>query len=66
MKLKLEIEIEYDKDLMHGEDEDAIAWFHDQVLFTDERLILYSNCIGGEIGLVKVTRIIHEDNMGDI
>jgi len=62
MKLSLEVEIEYEEDLMHGDDKDAIAWFHNQVLFSYETLILYSTCIGSEIGLVKVTRIIHEEN----
>ena len=65
MKLKLEIEIEYDKDSMHGDDEDSITWFHERVLLNpapDERLILHSNCIGDEIGTVKVTRILSDAN----
>ncbi len=67
MKLKLEIEVEYDKAALHGNDEDSIAWFYDRVLLNpapDERLILHSNCIGDEIGTVKVTRIISETRIG--
>ncbi len=68
MKLKLEVEIEYEEDLMHGEDEDAIAWFHDQVLLNprpDEGLILHSNYIGDEIGTVKVSHIIPGKSLKD-
>jgi len=38
---------------------------HNRVLLNpapDERLILHSNCIGDEIGTVKVTRVISEEN----
>jgi hypothetical protein len=61
MKLKLEIEVEYDAETMHGNDPDSMEWFRDAVLLNpakDERLILHSNCIGDEIGEVRVTRII--------
>ena len=61
MKLKLEIEVECDMEAMHGNDPDSIEWFRDAVLMNpaeDEQLILHSNCIGDEIGQVRVTRIV--------
>jgi len=61
MKLKLEIEVEYDAETMHGNEAESIEWFRDSVLLNpaeDDRLILYSNCIGDEIGVCRVTRII--------
>jgi len=69
MKLSLEVEIEYEEDLIHGDDKDAIAWFHNQVLLNtrpDEGLILKSNLIGDEIGAVKVTRIISDKGLKDL
>ena len=61
MKLKLEIEVEYDAEMMHGNEPESIEWFRDAVLLNpaeDEPLILHSNCIGDEIGVIRVTRII--------
>ena len=61
MKLKLEIELEYNPDMMHGTDAESIAWFVEKVLKNPdegEELILHSNCIGDAIGVCKVTNII--------
>lgn len=63
MKLKLEIELEYDAETMHGSDPESIAEFRDSVLLNPadaEGLTLHSNCIGDEIGPCSVTRIISD------
>lgn len=58
-RLRLEIELEYDADLMHGDSAEDRAWFERHILMeSDDLLILHSNEIGDEIGTVKVTRII--------
>jgi hypothetical protein len=58
MKLYLEIELEYDSELMHGSDPEAVSWFYNDVLDgTGELLILHSNLLGDEVGLVKVLDI---------
>jgi hypothetical protein len=60
-KLKLEIEVGFEGDLMHGNDPESIEWFKDAVLLNpdkDEQLILHSNCIGDSVGECKVTKII--------
>ena len=52
MKIKLEIELDYDEKIMHGDDEDAIRWFYEEVL--GGPLVLHSNEIGDEVGTIKV------------
>jgi len=61
VKLRLEVEVEYDGDVMHGTNPESIEWFRDCVLLQpeeDEQLILHSNCIGDMLGPCKVLRII--------
>jgi hypothetical protein len=53
VKLKLLIELDYDADLTHGDDPEAIHWFH-TLLLRDRELILHSNEIGDAIGTVRV------------
>lgn len=55
-KLKLDIELTYDAKLMHGNEEESIGWFSNDILMK-EKLILHSNDIGDEIGTVKVIKI---------
>ena len=55
--IKMEIELTYDEDMIHGEDKEAIKWFEQDILLTDN-LFLYSNEIGDTIGGVKGVRII--------
>ena len=58
MKIQLLIELDYDDRIIHGDDPEAVSWFYDDVLKgTDELLILHSNLIGDEIGLVKVLEV---------
>ena len=54
--LRLEIDVDYDPDVLHGSDPDALAWFRDKVLVSPdagEELILHSNCIGDSIGTIR-------------
>lgn len=57
-KLRLVIEIEYDPELMHGNDPGAVEWFRSTMINGD--LVLHSNDIGDEIGPLRVIRIIQE------
>lgn len=59
-KIKMEIELKYDDTIMHGNDEEAIKWFFEDILYRD-RLILHSNEIGDEVGEVKVLKILKEE-----
>ncbi len=59
--LRLEIELEYDDDVMHGDDADAREWFTKSVIGVGDRhgdLLLHSNEIGDAIGTVTVLRLI--------
>lgn len=55
-KLIMVVEFEYDDNLMHGNDEQGIEWFMNDILM-DEKLILHSNEIGDTIGEIKVLEI---------
>ena len=54
--MRLEIELTYDDDVMHGNDVGAFEWFKDEVLGGE--LVLHSNEIGDAVGMVKVIRIL--------
>jgi len=54
MKLKMEIELDYDNDFMHSGDE-QFEEFWGMVQAGD--IILHSNEIGDEIGKVKIIKI---------
>lgn len=55
--ITLLIELEYDADLMHGDEPDGIAWFNNLLLHGPEGdLRLHSSDIGDEIGTVRVLR----------
>jgi hypothetical protein len=53
--IRLKVALEYDPDVMHGDDKEAVAWFYRMLLTTPLRLI--SDEIGDEVGAVKVLRI---------
>lgn len=58
MKIKLLVELEYDARSMHGDDPEAIEWFHKDILKgTDELLILHSNELGDEVGTITVLEV---------
>ena len=54
MKLRLLIELDYNEDNMHGDDQDATQWFDESILGPDSKLYLHSNEIGDFIGTVTV------------
>lgn len=58
--VRMLVELDYDNELHHGKDVDAIDWFVKDVLLNtteDGRLILYSNELGDEVGTVRVLKI---------
>ena len=58
--IRLEIELTYNDEMMHGgeHDQDAKAWFYHNVLLEpSDRLILHSNDLGDEIGEVNVLSV---------
>ena len=56
---RLVIELEYDDEIMHGDEPDAIEWFWLNVM-GDGKLYLHSNEIGDEVGRVKVISRLRE------
>lgn len=60
-KLRLEIELEYDDELMHSNDKVAIKWFHEEILLGDSGLLLlHSNELGDNVGKVRGIKILAE------
>lgn len=60
-KLRLEIELEYDGEMMHSNDKESIDWFMTDVLLNPidgEGLTLHSNCICDELGECRVIKIL--------
>ena len=55
---RLLIELEYDDEIMHGDEPDAVEWFWLDVM--GGKLILHSNELGDEIGQVKVISRLRE------
>lgn len=59
MKLKMEIELDYDAGIMHDVDEDAVKWFYNEILLgSGGKLLLHSNEIGDEVGKVVGLKIL--------
>jgi len=56
-KIKLTIELDYNSDIMHGDDKEAQEWFFKDVLGRDQ-LFLHSNEIGDEVGNVNVLEVL--------
>ena len=56
--IRLLIDLTYDDEIMHGDDEGAIAWFREQVLKGE--LLLHSNVIGDEVGEVRVLEVVKQ------
>lgn len=58
-KIKMIIELEYDDEIMHGTEQDAIDWFNNGILLGKEGLLLlHSNEIGDHIGSVEGIEIL--------
>ena len=58
-KLTMTIELTYDDEIMHEDNEEAKAWFFNDVLNdpTEGSLILHSNYLGDEVGTVRILSI---------
>lgn len=55
MKIKLLVELDYDDEVMHGDDPEAIAWFNNEIISpTSNNLSLFCNGIGDEVGKIRV------------
>lgn len=57
MKVQMTIEVELDDDF-YGNSEDEILWLENEILIGDGNLILHSNEIGDEVGVVKSVKNI--------
>ncbi len=62
-KVTLTIELEYDDEIMHGNDEDAEKWFFDEILTAKHGdLILHSNELGDSLGIItklELSKVAH-------
>jgi hypothetical protein len=62
--IRLEVELTYEDDIMHENDLDEIEWFYKDILGKkvcedgSPNLILHSNEIGDEVGLINVLKIL--------
>ena len=59
-KIKMEVELEYNDEIIHGNDPESIDWFHKEILLhpsKDGGLILHSNEIGDEVGVIRVLAV---------
>lgn len=58
MKVRMLIELDYDADMMHGDDTRSIAWFRNEIISGERgQLLLHSNEIGDEVGSVRVLAV---------
>lgn len=58
-KVKMIIELEYDDEIMHDKDQDAIDWFNNDILLGKKGLLLlHSNEIGDHVGKVEGIEIL--------
>ena len=63
MKLQMVIELDYDADLMHGEDPSAKECFFEELHRQDGALLLHSQEIGDTIGTVRVLEILDDPDV---
>lgn len=58
-KIRMVIELEYDDEVMHGADQEAIDWFNSDILLGKKGLLLlHSNEIGDNVGSVEGIEIL--------
>ena len=51
----LTVELEYDADVVHGDWEEGMAWFFEEILSEEKGLLLlHSNEIGDTVGKIRV------------
>ncbi len=55
--IRLTVDFTYDPVGMHGDDEDSIEWFYNDVLFGDHLQLKEFGGIGDEIGSIKVVSV---------
>lgn len=55
---QLAIELEYDAELLHGGDSEAVYWFYNDILYSPDGLTLHSKELGDSVGVVRVLRIL--------
>ena len=55
--IRLTVDFTYDPVGMHGDDEDSIEWFYNDILFGDYLQLKAFGDIGDEIGSVKVVSV---------
>lgn len=58
MRIRMNIEVNIDDDLYSLRDEDEKLWLENEILIGDGSLILHSNEIGDEVGVIKKVRNI--------
>jgi hypothetical protein len=57
-KIKMVVQLEYDESIIHGDDQDGIDWFYDEILHAGVgQLLLHSNSIGDTVGKVCVISV---------
>jgi len=57
-KIVMTIELDYDAELMHGDDPESKNWFFGQILNKDlGKLVLHSDDIGDTVGTVRVVSV---------
>ena len=56
-KIRMMVELEYEPEIMHGNDQDAKRWFMEHVLLDPNGLILHSNDIGDSVGTLRVLEV---------
>jgi len=54
MKRIFVVELNYDKDVMHGDDPEGIKYFEEEIL--EGKLILFSSEIGDDVGKIKIIK----------
>jgi len=57
MKIQMTIEVELD-DSVYSREADELLWLENEILVGDGNLILHSNEIGDEVGVVKSVKNI--------
>lgn len=54
-KVLMTVELEYDADVVHGDDEEGKTWFFEDILSEEKGLLLlHSNEIGDTVGKIRV------------
>lgn len=57
--IKITAELKYNDKVMHGKSKEDTDWFYNSILKSKRKndLILHSNEIGDEIGVIKILKI---------